>query len=127
MVSHGFQALVVEDDPIIAAFLENVLLSREMEVDCISLPGRFDRLLRQNYHVAVVGIDGERRFIPLILNVLQRRRIPPVLFSAGEGNSHWIAANFPEIRTCHYDPPDGERIADYAMDAAMAGTKYRRC
>lgn len=125
MGARHLQALVVEEDPLIAAFLEDVLLARQMAVDCISLPGRFDRLLRQDYDVAVVGSDGERRIIPMVISVLQRRRIPPVIFSTG-GNSAWIAANFPHIPTCCYDPRDGDRIADLAMDAATARMRYPR-
>ena len=125
MVEQGLRALVVEDDPFVAAFLEDVLLSRNMWVDCISLPGRFDLLLRQSYDVAVVGIDGEWRLIPLILGLLRQRGIPPVLFSAG-GNSHWVAAKFPGIPACHYDDNHPERVGDEALEVGSAEAKHGR-
>lgn len=121
ITSRHLQALIVEGDPLVAAFLEHVLHSRRMEVDCISLPGRFDRLLRENYNVAVVGGDGERRMISLVLSVLQRRRIPCVLFSTGI-NAHWISANFPHTSICYYNPTEPDRIGDDTLNAILAGT-----
>ncbi|MEF2552551.1 hypothetical protein VQ042_14440 [Aurantimonas sp. A2-1-M11] len=117
MRTPGLEALVVEADPLIAAFIEDVLLGRHIATDCIVLPGRFDYLLRRHYDVAVLGVDTECRYLPMVVEVLRRRRIPALLFSVN-GNLAAVAAEFPYIPTCCYDPGAPEILADYVLRVA---------
>jgi len=117
--ARDLEALVVANDPLVAAFIEDVLLDRDIVTDCISMPGRFDYLLRRHYDVAVIGVETECRYLPMTVAVLQRRRIPAVLFSAS-GNLRAVVAAYPYLEVCCYDPELPEVLGDYVLRVATA-------
>lgn len=110
----GLEALVLVDDPLVAAFIEDVLLGREILTDCISLPAKLGYLLRRHYDVAVVGVDARCRYLPMVLAVLKRRGIPTLLFSAS-GDLGTFADEYPYIATVRYDPATPDFLGDYVL------------
>ncbi|MEF2554485.1 hypothetical protein VQ042_24820 [Aurantimonas sp. A2-1-M11] len=86
------------------------MLSRNIASDCISLPGRFDYLLRRSYDVAVIGISTQTHYLRLSGQVLQRRRIPIMLFSVDPQTA--IDPPFWEFPISYYDRAFPERLAD---------------
>ncbi|WP_040325354.1 hypothetical protein [Aurantimonas manganoxydans] len=110
----GLEALVVVDDPLVAAFIEDVLLGRDILADCISLPAKLSYLLRRHYDVAVVGVDAGCRYLPMVVAVLRRRRIPTLLFSAG-GDLRTFADEYPYIATVCFDPETPDFLGDHVL------------
>ena len=110
----GLEALVVVDDPLVAAFIEDVLFGRNILVDCISLPAKLGHLMRRHYDVAVVGVDAGCRYLPMVIAVLKRRRIPTLLFSAS-GDLGTFADEYPYIATVRYDPGTPDNLGDYVL------------
>lgn len=103
------EVLILEEDPLIAAFVEDLLLSQNIASDCVSLPGRFDYLLRRSYDVAVIGVSTQSRYTHLAAQVLRRRRIPALLFSTHALTP--VDRFFPEFTVIYYDRNCPERLA----------------
>lgn len=107
--SQYLEALIMEDDPLIEAFIEDVLLTYNIASDCISLPERFVYLLRRPYDVAVIGISTQSYYLRLSCHVLRRRRIPITLFSTDPQTV--IDPSFSGFPISYYDRAFPDRLA----------------
>lgn len=112
-------ALVVEDDILVAAFIDGVLLDFGITTDYATRRDGLKLLLRKNYDVAVVGIDNRFEFLPRVVRDLQHYQIPTVFFTVlGEVNG--VASAFPHIPICRYDPQYSESLALKVWSAASS-------
>lgn len=110
MSTRFLEALVLEDDDLVASFIEDVLLARNIGSDCISLPGRFDYLLRRRYDVAVIGVETPRRYMHLSAEILNRRRIPFIIFCTSPQSPR--DGVLKEFAVSVYNPAFPEQLAE---------------
>ena len=117
--SDTVHALIVEDDILVAAFLEGVLLDRGIIADRTLMQDCSDDLRQRRYDVAVVGIDRKSDVVRSSIRLLQHREIPIVLFTV-LGDPHRLAATFPHLPICLYDARFSDSIAVRVACAAGA-------
>ena len=121
-ISDAVHALIVEDDILVAAFLEGVLLDRGIGADRALMEDCDDCLLQRRYDVAVVGIDRQSDVARSSIHLLQLREIPVVLFTV-LGDPHRLASTFPHLPIYLYDARFSDSIAAKVACAAAAGTR----
>lgn len=124
MSARYLEALVLENDDLVASFIEDVLLARNIASDCISLPGRFDYLLRRRYDVAVIGSGTPPRYMHLSAGILNRRRIPFIIFCTSPQSPRDAVSK--EFAVSVYNPEFPEQLAGdviraYSCDLAPRG------
>lgn len=118
-----FEILVIESDPVVAAYLEDVISDIGVAWRCSSLPSCLRELLVCDRDGAVVGLDGQGMLPHVALSVLRRRRIPVVLYTASAEHDAW-AAQFPGVPVFCNNPPRDEELARRvlaAVDATQSG------
>lgn len=118
-----FEILVIEGDPLVAAYLEDVISDSRAASGCVSLPSCLRELLVCDPDAAIVGLDGPGTFLYVALSVLRRRRIPIVLYTVSADQDAW-AAQFPGIPIFCNAPPRDEELARRvlaAVDATRSG------
>ncbi|HEX2019656.1 MAG TPA: hypothetical protein VGO17_12010 [Aurantimonas sp.] len=121
-MSSSVHALICEDDNLVAAFIEGVLLDFGIDTENVTPRDGRGLLLRSHYDVAVVGVDKRFEILPRIVRHLQLHEIPVVFFTViGEANG--VASAFPDIPICRYDPQYSESLALKVWSAASSGSK----
>lgn len=118
------EILIVEDDPVVAAYLDDVIADTGMASGWVSLPSGLRELLVSDPAAVVVGLDGQALFVPVALRVLSRRRIPVVLYTAAADQGAW-AAQFPGIPIFCNNPPRDRKLARHIQSAVDAAPSDR--
>ena len=93
---NAIHTLIVEDDILVAAFIEGVLLDRKITADSIMTGNCREYLRQKHYDVAVVGIDRGSYDMSTVVHLLQKNGIPVVLFSI-LNDPHKLTAKFPNM------------------------------
>ena len=119
---NAVHALVVEDDILVAAFIEGVLLDRDITADSIVIRKFREYPRQKHYDVAVVGIDRRSDDLSTVVHTLQKNSIPIVFFSI-LGDPHKLTAAFPQIPLCHYDARYGRSLALTVLGIVKASTR----
>ena len=123
----GPRALVVESDPVVRAYLADVLEEAGLSADGVSVPGGLGEIVRGGYVGAIVGVDRPGCLLDPTVRILRQRGFP-ILFYTALGDESRITRRHPAIPVFHNDPADDARLLDVflsLLDAPFSDADVR--
>lgn len=118
----SFHVLVVEDDALVAAYLEGILLDHGIVSDSVQVKDLRKLALGRRYTAAVVGIDRVSFSVRAAICLLELCAIPVVLYTALD-DPHGLECEYPDIPLARHQPGQG---CNLAMKVSSASRKSMR-